>query len=350
MAPRAAARGAGPDGGDFPAAISATEEGVELALRGQDPTARLLSLGFRLEIARYTAYPVPLEGLLDEMVDLAAPRNPPIGLALLAVHRAQRGDLSAARQLMEQTAAQLTTMPRDVRWFPTVIATGHTSALLGNSTIAGWCYDALRPYASRYLISGSGVWGSASYFLGTLAATVGNIDGAVRHLDEAARREAAIGAVVHHARTELACADLLIRRGASGDLGRAERLATRTRQAAERYRMTYLAAEALAIRDTPSGKVREPAAALTAREREIVVPLETTSVLPRACGSFVSSSRRRYSDTQTTVDARETTTRVAAATPGIAPMLRTSRPCAVTTSGARVPTAAMKPVGTRKCA
>jgi DNA-binding CsgD family transcriptional regulator len=257
--------------GDFPAAISATEEGVELALRGQDPTARLLSLGFRLEIGRYTAYPVPLDGLLDEMAGLAAPRNAPIGLALLAVHRAQRDDLSAARQLMEQAAAQLTTMPRDVRWFPTVIATGHASALLGDSTIAGRCYNALRPYASRYLVSGSGVWGSASYFLGILAATVGDIDGGVGHLDEAARREAAIGAVVHHARTELACADLLIRRGAAGDLGRAERLATRARQAAERYRMTYLAAEARAILDTLSGKVREPAAALTAREREIVM-------------------------------------------------------------------------------
>ena len=31
-------------GGDFPAAIAATEEGVELAVRGQDPTAQMFSL------------------------------------------------------------------------------------------------------------------------------------------------------------------------------------------------------------------------------------------------------------------------------------------------------------------
>src|SRR5881398_2929427 len=51
-----------------------------------------------------------------------------------------------------------------------------------------------------------------------------------------------------------------------------------------------------------------------------------------------------------TAAARRTTRRVAAATPGSSPMLRTSRPCAVTTSGARPARAAIKPLGTRKCA
>ena len=36
--------------------------------------------------------------------------------------------------------------------------------------------------------------------------------------------------------------------------------------------------------------------------------------------------------------------------PGIAPTFRTSRPCAVTTSGARPASAAIRPRGTRKCA
>ncbi len=92
-----------------------------------------------------------------------------------------------------------------------------------------------------------------------------------------------------------------------------------------------------------------PAAASTAK-RSRSTPLETTSVFPRASGTFVSSSRRRYSETQTTAAARRTTKRVAAATPGIAPTLRTSRPWAVTTSGARPASAAISPEGTRKCA
>src|SRR5207302_1209515 len=78
-----------------------------------------------------------------------------------------------------------------------------------------------------------------------------------------------------------------------------------------------------------------PSGAGVSAKRSRSTPLETTSVLPCASGTFASSSRRRYSDTHTTVDARRTTRRVAVAMPGMAPTLRTSRPCAVTTSGAR---------------
>jgi DNA-binding CsgD family transcriptional regulator len=183
---------------------------------------------------------------------------------------ASRGDLGAAHALLEQLVPQLATLPRDARWLPTVAETGEASALLGDREAAQWCYAALSPYATRYLISASGVWGSASYFLGVLAEAIGDIDGAVRHLDQAARLEAAIGAVVHRARTELAFAQLLVRRAAAGDRARAKRLATNARRAAEQHRMSYVAADARRVLDALSGKAREPGAALTAREREIV--------------------------------------------------------------------------------
>jgi DNA-binding CsgD family transcriptional regulator/tetratricopeptide (TPR) repeat protein len=256
--------------GDFPTAIAATEEGVELAVHGQDPTAQLLSLAFRLEIARYTAYPVRLDGHLDEMAALVGPRIAPIGLALFAAHRAQWGEVAATRALLEQVVPQLPSLPRDVRWLPTVLATGHASALIGDSETSRWCYEAIKPYATRYLISMSGVWGSTSYFLGLLANATGDIDAALQHLDEAARLEAAIGAVVHQARTELACAELLVRRGGPGDRGRAERLATSARRAAEQYRMSYVAAGARTVLEALRGKAQEPAAALTGRERQVV--------------------------------------------------------------------------------
>ena len=92
----------------------------------------------------------------------------------------------------------------------------------------------------------------------------------VHHLDEAARLEAAIGAVVHQARTELACAELLARRGGPGDRGRAERLATSARRAAEQYRMSHVAASARTVLEALRGKAQEPAAALTGRERQVV--------------------------------------------------------------------------------
>ena len=259
-----------PMAGDFPTAIAATEEGVELAVRGQDPTAQMLSLAFRLEIARYTEYPGPLDGQFEEMAALLGPRLPPITLALSAAHRAHRGDVAPTRTLLEQVVPQLPTLPRDVRWLPTVLATGYASALIGDSETARWCYGVVQPYATRYLVSMSGAWGSTSYFLGVLADAIGDIDRAVRHLDEAARLEAAIGALVHQARTELACAELLVRRGSAGDLSRAKRLATGARRAAEQYQMSYVAAGARTVLEALRGKAQEPAAALTGREREIV--------------------------------------------------------------------------------
>src|ERR1044072_3243062 len=56
-----------------------------------------------------------------------------------------------------------------------------------------------------------------------------------------------------------------------------------------------------------------------------------TCTLPSASGIFVSSSRRRNSETAITASARRIEAAVAVATPGIAPTLRTSLPCAVRT-------------------
>ena len=65
----------------------------------------------------------------------------------------------------------------------------------------------------------------------------------------------------------------------------------------------------------------------------------------RARGGRGASARRR---SRRRPAARRS--RVAARTPGIAPMFATSWPWAVTTSGARVASAAARPAGTRKCA
>ena len=65
---------------------------------------------------------------------------------------------------------------------------------------------------------------------------------------------------------------------------------------------------------------------------------------PRARGA---GSRRPRSRAEAR---RDDEARRGARCPGYAPMLRTSRPCAVTTSGAPPASAAISPVGTRKCA
>ena len=123
-----------------------------------------------------------------------------------------------------------------------------------------------------------------------------------------------------------------------------------------RARMTFLRSSRVPTQTNAGPSPSQPSslargAGSAPRKRSRSTPESTTSVLPRASGTLRlelarAGSRRR----RPRAAARRTTARVAAATPGIEPTLRTSRPCAVTTSGARVASPAIRPVGTRKCA
>ena len=76
--------------------------------------------------------------------------------------------------------------------------------------------------------------------------------------------------------------------------------------------------------DAEEGRGRSPAGRGCGAKRSRSTPQSTTSVLPRASGTFASSSPRSQSETAITAAARRATRRVAARTPGIAPTLATS--------------------------
>jgi len=79
-------------------------------------------------------------------------------------------------------------------------------------------YDALTPYSSRNALVGFVYcYGSVSYALGRLAATMGRLDDAVKHLEVALAANRHIRAATWVAHTECECGAVLLKRGHPGD-------------------------------------------------------------------------------------------------------------------------------------
>ena len=261
-------------GGDFPAAIAAHRKKVSSwPSAARDPTARLLSMGSRLNIARYTEYRVPPDGHVEEMgrdrwSRDAAYRTRPLRRSLSLARRPSPPRMRCWSSWHRNSRRCLETPDGFRPWRRPV----KRPRCLGNREAAQWVLRrAPAPMPPVTSSPASGVWGSASYFPGVLAEAIGDIDSAVRHLDEAARLEGGHRRRhVQQARTELACAQLLDSTRGRGRSCSSQRLATNARRAAEQHRMTYVAADARRVLEVLRGKAQEPVAALTAREREIV--------------------------------------------------------------------------------
>jgi hypothetical protein len=101
-------------------------------------------------------------------------------------------------------------------------------AALGDATRAEELYDLLAPYANRNVIVGRAATcnGSASRLLGLLAATMGERERAEGHFIEALAMHEKMGARPWTVRTQLAYAEMLLRRRRRGDRARARELLT----------------------------------------------------------------------------------------------------------------------------
>ncbi|MGH0034191.1 MAG: AAA family ATPase [Myxococcota bacterium] len=108
---------------------------------------------------------------------------------------------------------------------PTLALAGELAADLGLADVAAKLLGELEPLARRVVVVGAGVatFGAIDRPIGRLAATLGDLDGALAYLDEARELETAMNARPWLAWTELARARVLARRGRRGDRGEAER-------------------------------------------------------------------------------------------------------------------------------
>jgi hypothetical protein len=122
----------------------------------------------------------------------------------LALMEAELGRLDNARALFERFALDgFATVPRDATFTATLSVLIEVCALLGDGDRARELYGLLAPRRGRLLVW---VWGIAcagavDRFLGTLAATYGDVDTAASHYRAALELETASGATALAART-----------------------------------------------------------------------------------------------------------------------------------------------------
>ncbi len=187
-----------------------TDEGDRIGRAAHDDNAKLL-----FEVQR-VAINHAERRLTDE--DDAARRwhieHSPAGAAWRAADAITafvRGDMDLAAGALEREVAGIGSAPLDANWLYAATTLGVLAALLDDAAAAAAVYPCLLPYGHRTVVAGrvSYCTGSASLPLGLLAVTLGDRPAAIGHLEEAVRRNDALGAVTYVAAARKALAGLL---------------------------------------------------------------------------------------------------------------------------------------------
>ena len=149
---------------------------------------------------------------------------------------------------------------RDAHWLTGVALLAEVCASLQDAARASILYELLAPFASRHIIAVPGIAsaGSASYYVGLLASTMGQWSVAVRHFEAALKMNKDMQAVPHVAQTEHAFAAALLGRNQGADARRAAKLLASAIATYDRLGMQSCLAQARALRDgkspTPVGR------------------------------------------------------------------------------------------------
>ena len=232
--------------GRFGEALRLSEESTA-NLPADNFMARLLHDGFTGLIAAETGD----AGWLDSSGGIVEQVPGVLGRCLKARVLLATGREQAARACFEQVRNQADGVPRDARWMPAMALLADLASELDDRATARTCYEALVPFGGRLVASGGGTiacLGAVSFFLGRLASVLGQFDDAERWLRDAVARNGAAGALPWVARSQLAMAEVLRRRG--GASRRGIELARQAQQTASALGMSPLARRAQQLADT----------------------------------------------------------------------------------------------------
>jgi class 3 adenylate cyclase/tetratricopeptide (TPR) repeat protein len=139
------------------------------------------------------------------------------GLALIY---SELGRTAEARALFEQLAASdFAPIPRDSNWLVCLTYLADVCAFLGDISCASTLYELMGPYKGINVLIGSGsaCYGSASRYLGALAAVMARWNDAERHFEDALAMKSAMGARPWLAHTQYQYARMLVARDQPGD-------------------------------------------------------------------------------------------------------------------------------------
>jgi class 3 adenylate cyclase len=157
------------------------------------------------------------QGRLAELVPILAAQvaaNPVPALSRcgLAFCRSETGLIDLARpELVRLANANFGALPLDFMWLPCLAYLAETCARLDEMEIAAHLYRLLEPYGARHVAIGCFVYlGAIPYYLGLLATTLLDVQGARRHFEAALKAHSEMGASVWVLRTQLHYARMLL--------------------------------------------------------------------------------------------------------------------------------------------
>jgi tetratricopeptide (TPR) repeat protein len=209
------------------------EEALTIGRQADDPNAPFLVRlqGLHALVLQRRFADVERSWVAEKAADPHAGVAWKAGLALLD---AELGDVESARGLLAELRA---TVPMNANWHAACLL-AEAAARVGDRDAAATLYDLLTPHARLFPVVARGVacYGSAEYFTGRLAATLGRWDEAQARLHRAVAENDRVGASPSAALALAALGDVLAAQGAYGDARHA------LTSAAARARATYMPA------------------------------------------------------------------------------------------------------------
>ena len=190
------------------------------------------------------------QGRLGELVDLlhnAAVDNPGIPAYRAAHARAlfEGGSVDAAREQVDAALERrFADHQLDNLWLAGVTIWGEIAADIAHEAAAAELYRQLRDATGQVASTGASVFGPVDYALGGLQRTLGNLDAAVAHFEQADALARGLDAPFFVARTAVELARTLRARGGAGDTARADALLTEAVELSEVHGCTWVAKRA----------------------------------------------------------------------------------------------------------
>jgi hypothetical protein len=226
----------------------------------QDPnvlqTVAVQLAHLRWEQGRTDEILAPLRAAIDR------DRAIPAWRAVLATAHAELDNREQAHELFESLALNdFEALPRDATWLGALALLAEICRYLDDTSRAATIGQLLEPYADRVIIVGNArvCMGSASHYIGVLAAARGAYSDAERRFQASIAVDTRLGAAARLARTKHAYAHVLLARNEPGDAGQARELLDEARAAAQELGMQRLLAD-LRLAGTPSRAYPRPRA------------------------------------------------------------------------------------------
>ncbi|HYN97980.1 MAG TPA: helix-turn-helix transcriptional regulator, partial [Pilimelia sp.] len=251
--------------GDFRQAETHALAARDVAAAMQDDVAQHLFYAVMVPIMTRTGRYDEHWAMVLSVADLA--RAEPIAATQFGMLFAEAGDLERAAAMFDAARPALPDLPRNSRWLPVQALAGELAARLGDRDTAAQCYHRVLPYAGHYLNTTTGWYGCVARILGVIAAALGDLDAADRHLGAAVAMEQRIGARADAALARLDQARALAARGGAADPARAVDLAEAARRAADQFGLMPTGVAATDLLQELAGTGGP--GPLTARERQI---------------------------------------------------------------------------------